>query len=252
MTMSTAIELLNVSKTFDLVTEKHSSIKAAVLSFRRPPRHRLLALHDVTLSIQQGETVAIIGKNGSGKSTLLRIVGRVYKPSSGRVHTVGRMSTMLDPGAGFHPDLTGRENVFFNAAIMGLSAQHIRAKLDSIFAFAELDQFIDAPVKTYSEGMLMRLGFSIAIETEPDILLIDESLGVGDIDFQAKCYERITKFGRSGGTIVFSTHDLPAARAVAPRAVWLQRGEVHFDGETNKAVDAYLDSLPHHERPLET
>ncbi len=172
--MKSAIAAHNIEKSFDIVREKQGSLKAAVLSFRRAPTQKLLALSHINLEISHGETVAIIGRNGSGKSTLLRIIGRVYKPSAGTIEVDGRMSTMLDLGAGFHPELTGRENVFFNGAIMGLSTAQVRDRLDRIIDFSELADFIDTPVKTYSAGMLMRLGFAIAVETDPDILLIDE------------------------------------------------------------------------------
>lgn len=238
--MEHAIQLTNLTKRFHLPTEAHGSLKAAVLSFRRSPVKKLLALNDVSLSVDHGETVAVIGRNGSGKSTMLRIIGKVYKPTSGAVTVNGRMSTMLDLGAGFHPELSGRENVFFNGAIMGLTTAQVKEKLDAIIEFSELSDFIDAAVKTYSAGMLMRLGFAVAVETNPDILLIDEVLAVGDAEFQAKCYQRIDDFKASGKTIVFVTHDLEAAKKVASRTIWLGKGEVIADGETSSTIDNYL------------
>jgi len=238
--MSTAILLSGVTKVFDLPHEKQTSIKAAVLSFRKPPVQRLVALDDVSASIEHGESVAVIGRNGSGKSTLLRIIARVYRQTSGTVEVNGRLSTMLDLGAGIEPELTGRENIFFNGAIMGLSMPQIRAKQDRIIEFSELDGFIDAPAKTYSNGMLLRLGFSIAIETDPDILLVDEVIAVGDAAFQQKCYRRINEFKNAGRTIVFVTHDLTAARSVASRAIWLDAGKVRADGEVKSVIDSYL------------
>jgi len=238
--MSTAIALQNVTKVFDLPHEKQTSFKAAVLSFRRPPTEKFLALNDITLSIDHGETVAIIGRNGSGKSTLLRVISRVYRHTSGTVETDGRLSTMLDLGAGIEPELTGRENIFFNGAIMGLSMAELRSKQDRIIDFSDLNSFIDAPAKTYSNGMLLRLGFSIAVETDPDILLIDEVLAVGDAAFQEKCYRRIEAFKNAGRTIVFVTHDLEAAAAVASRAIWLHKGEVCGDGEVGAVIETYL------------
>lgn len=235
-----AIELTNLTKHFKLLTEKHDSLKAALLSFKHSPIRDLLALDNISLAINHGETVAIIGRNGSGKSTMLRIIGRVYKPTSGTVEVDGRMSTMLDLGAGFHPELTGRENIFFNGAVMGLSMAQLRAKVDSIIGFSELADFIDSPVRTYSAGMLMRLGFAVAVETDPDILLIDEVLAVGDAGFQEKCYQRIDSFKAEGKTIVFVTHDLEAARLVASRTVWLDKGVVRADGETASSIEDYL------------
>ena len=246
--MTAAINVRNVSKEFELVREKHSSLKASVLSFRRTRPQRFPALTDVTLSIGHGETVAVIGRNGSGKSTLLRIIGRVYRPTSGTVEVEGRMSTMLDLGAGFHPELTGRENIYFNGAIMGLDSDEMSSKLSRIVDFSELNDFIDSPVKTYSDGMLMRLGFAIAVETDPDILLIDEVLAVGDAEYQLKCYERIESFKKAGRTIVFVTHDLDAAKSVASRAVWLHEGRVCADGDVASAIHSYITSLPHHEQ----
>jgi ABC-2 type transport system ATP-binding protein/lipopolysaccharide transport system ATP-binding protein len=238
--MRPAISLTNVSKVFDIVREKQVSLKAAVLSFRRPPSQKLVALQNLDLVVSHGEALAVIGRNGSGKSTLLGIIGRIYKPTTGTVEVDGRVATLLDPGAGFHPDLTGRENIFFNGAIMGLTTAQVRNCIDDVIEFAELNNFIDAPVKTYSSGMLLRLGFSIAVQTNPDILLIDEAIAVGDAKFQEKCYERIESFKRMGKTIVFVTHDLEAARSVASRALWLDKGKVCADGEPEKVIDAYL------------
>ncbi|MCX6344272.1 MAG: ABC transporter ATP-binding protein [Armatimonadetes bacterium] len=238
--MNHAIRLSHITKRFRLIQEMPGSLKAAVLSFKRPPVKELLALDDVSISIDHGETVAIIGRNGSGKSTILRIIGRVYLPSSGEIEVNGRMSTMLDLGAGFHPELTGRENIYFNAAIMGLSTAQIKNKFQDIIDFSELDDFIDTPVKSYSAGMLMRLGFAVAVETEPDILLIDEVLAVGDAEFQEKCYERIDSFKAAGKTIVFVTHDLEAAKKVASRTIWLNKGVLQADGDTHAAIEDYL------------
>ncbi|MHB9038350.1 MAG: ABC transporter ATP-binding protein [Armatimonadota bacterium] len=244
--MKPAIQLTNIAKVFQMTREKQGSLKSAILSFKRTPPQELLAIKDLNLTIGHGETVAIIGRNGSGKSTLLRIIGRVYKATGGKVEVDGRMSTMLDLGAGFHPDLTGRENIFFNGAIMGLSTAQVRERIDAIIDFSELNDFIDTPVKTYSAGMLMRLGFAVAVETDPDILLIDEVLAVGDAAFQEKCYDRIDSFKAAGRTIVFVTHDLEAARAVASRTIWFDRGEIRADGETCEVIGKYLATVPMH------
>lgn len=243
--MAAAIALHNVSKTFDINRGKHASLKASILSFRRSRPQRLAALSNVSLSIDHGETVAIIGRNGSGKSTMMGIIGRVYKPSCGTVEVSGRMCTILDPGAGFHPELTGRENIFFNGAIMGLTTAQVAAKIDRIVEFSGVSEFIDSPVKTFSQGMLVRLGFAIAVETDPEILLIDEALAYGDAEFQSKCYQRIASFKDEGRTIILVTHDLEAARLVASRTIWLHKGEVRADGDTAGSIEAYLASLPH-------
>lgn len=245
--MKPAIGLYGVNKVFDLVREKQTSLKAAILSFKRQPIQKLHALKDISISIEHGETVAIIGRNGSGKSTMLGIIGRIYKPTSGTIEVNGRMCTMLALGSGFHPDLTGRENIFFNGAVMGLTTAQVREKLDRIIEFSELEDFIDTPIKTYSDGMKMRLGFAIATETDPDILLIDEVLAVGDTAFQDKCYERIELFKNAGRTIVFVTHDLEAAKSVASRTIWLNRGEILADGETQSVINSYLATVPKHD-----
>lgn len=245
--MEAAIVVSNVTKSFEMLTDQHRSIKSALISFRRSKPQRLLAVKDVDFSINKGETVAIIGRNGSGKSTLLRVIGRVYKPTEGRVEIDGRMATMLDWGAGFHPELSGRENIFFYGAILGLTTPQIKERVDKIINFAELSEFIDAPVRTYSKGMLMRLGFSIAVGTDPDILLIDEVLVVGDAEFEEKCYDRIEAFKSTGRTIVFVTHDLEAARSVASRTIWIDKGVVRADGETQEVVNLYLSTIPKHE-----
>ncbi|MCX8053851.1 MAG: ABC transporter ATP-binding protein [Armatimonadetes bacterium] len=240
--MSTAIILRGVTKIFDVPHERQTSLKAAILSFRKPPIQKLIGLDDVSLTINQGESVAIIGRNGSGKSTLLRVISRVYRQTEGSVEVNGRLSTMLDLGAGIEPELTGRENIFFNGAVMGLTSAQIKSKLERIIDFSELNDFVDAHAKTYSNGMLLRLGFSIAIETDPDILLVDEVIAVGDAAFQQKCYRRITDFRNSGRTIVFVTHDLDAARLVASRAIWLDRGRVQEDGNVGGVIESYLST----------
>ncbi len=241
--MSTAIELIHVNKVFELTKDKSNSLKAAILSFKKRKRELVTAIKDLNLTISTGETVAVIGRNGSGKSTLLRLIGKVYKQSSGKIVVNGRMSTMLDLGAGIEPDLTGRENIYFNAAIMGIPSAKVDDRIDAIINFSELYDFIDAPAKTYSAGMLMRLGFAVSIETDPDILLIDEVLAVGDAAFQKKCYDRIHQFQNCGKTIVFVTHDLEAARKVASRAIWMQQGLIMADGKTDNVIDTYLKSI---------
>lgn len=243
--MGVAISVEHINKSFELLRGKHTSLKSALLTLRRGRPQSVAGLHDINLTINAGETVAVVGKNGSGKSTLLRTISRVYRPTSGSVTVDGRMSTMLALAAGFHPELTGRENVYFNGAILGLSAAEMASKIDRIIEFSELNDFIDAPVKTYSDGMLMRLGFSIAIETDPDILLIDEVLAVGDAEFQEKCYERIDSFKREGRTILFVTHDLDSARRVASRAIWMRSGMIAADGDTVQVINQYLASLTH-------
>ena len=238
--MKAAIEIHDLYKTFQLCHGRPRSLKSLVLSFSKQRYEELQALAGVDLQVQPGETVAIIGKNGSGKSTLLRIIGNVFKPTRGKVVVKGRISALLDLGAGFHPDLTGIENIYLNGAILGLRTKQIKEKLDDIIAFSELEKFIDTPIRTYSSGMVMRLGFSVAVQVDPDVLLVDEVLAVGDEAFQSKCYEKIREFQKAGKTIIFVTHDMDAARRVASRAIWLSNGQVRIDDGVDETLSAYL------------
>ena len=235
-----AVIVADLHKTFKLCHERGGSLKALALSFRRPKCEDIHALSGVSFSIQSGETVAVVGRNGSGKSTLLGVMSRVYKPTSGMVEMNGRVSSLLELGAGFHPDLTGIENIYLNGSILGMSRRVVRDRLDRIISFAELERFIDAPLRTYSSGMVMRLGFSIAVQVEPDILLVDEVLAVGDEDFQQKCYAKVREFQEAGKTIIFVSHDLKAIREVATRAIWLDSGEIKADDGVEAVLGAYL------------
>jgi len=243
--MRPAVELSGVSKIFRLCHGRNRSLKSLVLSFRRQKYENLVALDDVSLSVEPGETLAVIGKNGSGKSTLLRLLGNVFKPTHGKVVVRGQVSALLELGAGLHPELTGMENIFLNGTILGLRTREIRRRLGDILEFSELGKFIDAPLKSYSNGMVMRLGFSVAVQVDPDVLLVDEVMAVGDEAFQEKCYHKIAEFQKAGKTIIFVSHDLQAVRKVASRAVWLSAGRVQADGAVDRAIDAYLASIPH-------
>ncbi len=218
------------------------SLKALFAFQARQKPEPVWALRDLTFTVRAGESVAVIGRNGSGKSTLLGALARVYRPTQGRVEARGRVAPLLELGAGFHPDLTGRENIVLNGALLGLSRREIAARMDDIIAFSELESFMDTPIKTYSSGMQMRLGFSIAVQTEPDILLVDEVLAVGDEAFQHKCYRQIERFQREGRTILFVSHDLDAVKRVAPRTLWIVKGEMRQDGPTDEVVEAYLEA----------
>lgn len=220
-----------------------NTLKALVLSFRSPKTEELWALKGVDLSVAHGETLAVIGRNGSGKSTMLGIIGRIYKPTSGDVLVNGRVSALLELGAGFHPELTGIENIYLNGAILGIRTKDMKDKVDDIVEFSELQKFIDAPLKSYSKGMVMRLGFAVAVQVNPDVLLIDEVLAVGDEAFQAKCYHKIEEFQQMGKTIVFVSHDLEAVRRVASRAIWLDDGVIRAEGATESVLDAYMSSI---------
>jgi lipopolysaccharide transport system ATP-binding protein len=235
-----AITVNDLHKTFRLSHERHGSLKSLMLSLRKRTYDYVHALKGISFEVTEGETLAIIGKNGSGKSTLLSIMARVYKPTSGTVVMNGRVSGLLALGAGFHPGLTGIENIYLNGSILGLSRREITKRLDNIVSFAELEGFIDAPLRTYSSGMVMRLGFSVAIQVDPDILLVDEVLAVGDEQFQRKCYEHVRAMQSAGKTIVFVSHDLNAIRDAATRAIWLDAGEIRADDGVDSVLDAYL------------
>jgi len=242
--VSSVIRFENVSKKFNLHRERARSFQELALSlFRRDTDSRdeeFWALRDVSFTVEQGETVGLIGPNGAGKSTALKLVSRIIEPTSGRIEANGRVGALLELGAGFHPDLSGRENVYLNGSILGLSRAQIRQKIAGIIAFAELERFIDMPVKHYSSGMRMRLGFSIAAHIEPEILLVDEVLAVGDAAFQRKCLERIDRMRSEGTTILFVSHSTEMVRKLCSRAVWLDEGELVADGSAESVATRYL------------
>ena len=209
------------------------------------------ALRDVSLAVEPGDAVGLVGRNGSGKTTLLRSISGIIKPTSGRVEVGGRVASLLELGAGFHQDFTGRENVYLNGSIHGLSRARVREVMDEIVAFAELEQFIDLPVRTYSSGMYMRLGFSVAAHIQSDVLLLDEVFAVGDEQFQRKCFGKIAEFKNRGGTILFVSHDAQAVERLCDRAVLLRQGEVAFDGPTREAIAEYRRLLAADANPEE-
>ena len=198
-------------------------------------------LENINIEIKKGETVALIGTNGSGKSTLLKLMTKIIYPTKGKIITVGKLTSLLELGAGFHDDFTGRENIYFNASIFGLTRSEIDKKVDDIIAFSELEEFIDNPVRTYSSGMYMRLAFSVAINVNAEILLIDEILAVGDQHFQDKCFDKLKELKESDKTIVIVSHSLDSIRKLCTRAIWIKDGHVEMDGETNKVIDKYLE-----------
>ncbi len=238
-----AVTVEDVSRRFRIHGRDAGTLKDLVVLRGRTQPQDVVALSHVSLTIAPGEAVGLIGRNGSGKSTLLRIAAGIIKPSSGRVATTGRIGSLLELGAGFHPDFSGRENVFLNGSIQGLPRRQIRERFDEIVAFAELEHAIDRPVRTYSSGMYMRLGFAIAAFLDADILLLDEVFAVGDEAFQRKCFGRIFEFKQRGGTIVFVSHDAVAVERLCERAVLLEHGEVAFDGPTHEAIVRYRRSL---------
>ena len=236
-----SIEIRNMSKSFKIMYDKPLTLKDRLISWKRNKYEMRTVLHDITLDIKKGETVALIGVNGSGKSTLLKIMTKILYPNKGTVKTYGKLSSLLELGAGFHPDFTGRENIYFNAAIFGLSRQEIDKRMDEIIEFSELGAFIDNPVRVYSSGMYMRLAFSIAINVDAEILLIDEILAVGDQHFQVKCFKKLEELKNSNKTIVIVTHNLQQVNELCSRAIWVQNGVIKLDGNPKEVVKAYLE-----------
>ena len=233
----------SVTKRFRLYDERNQSLKAALMRGRRARYEEFLALEDVSVEIMQGTTVGFIGENGSGKSTLLKCIARILRPDSGRITTNGKISALLELGAGFHPELSGRENVYLNGSILGLSTKEIDRRFDDIVEFAGLHRFIDSAVKNYSSGMYVRLGFSVAIHVDPDILLVDEVLAVGDEQFQTKCAEKFAELRSQGKTIVLVSHSLGAIRSMCENVVWLEHGRIHEMGDAGDVVDSYVRKM---------
>ena len=231
----------NVYKTFNVYLDRANTIKEKLLFFKsRNRKEKREVLKGINLKIKQGEVVALIGTNGSGKSTLLKLMTKIIYPNKGKIYTEGKLTSLLELGAGFHPDFSGRENIYFNASIFGLTKKEIDERLEDIIEFSELRPFIDNPVRTYSSGMYMRLAFSVAINVDADILLIDEILSVGDEHFQNKCFDKMRELKAKGKTMVFVTHSMQSVRNLCDRAVWLCNGEIKMDGETNTVVDEYI------------
>ena len=243
MKKNNAIEVRKMYKSFNVYSDKANTLKEKMLFWKRGNKEIRTVLKDINLDIQKGETVALIGTNGSGKSTLLKLMTKIIYPTSGKIETKGKLTSLLELGAGFHPDFSGRENIYFNASIFGLSRTEIDKRLDDIIRFSELEEFIDNPVRTYSSGMFMRLAFSVAINVDADILLIDEILSVGDKRFQDKCFERLTELRDSDKTIIIVTHSLDSIRKLCTRAIWVKDGVINMDGKTNQVVDKYLEEV---------
>lgn len=241
MSKNIAIEVKNVYKNFNVYYDRANTLKERLLFLgKRNKKEKREILNDINLKIKKGETVALIGVNGSGKSTLLKLMTKIIYPNKGTITTNGKLTSLLELGAGFHPDFSGRENIYFNASIFGLTKKEIDRRLNQIIEFSELENFIDNPVRTYSSGMYMRLAFSVAINVDADILLIDEILSVGDQHFQEKCFEKMRELKKEGKTMVFVTHSLGAARKLCDRAVWLYQGKIKMDGNTDKVIDEYI------------
>ena len=220
--------------------DKANSLKEKVLFWKRNRKEIREVLKDINLNIKKGEAVALIGVNGSGKSTLLKLMTKIIYPNSGTIKTNGKLTSLLELGAGFHPDFSGRENIYFNASIFGLTRKQIDERLEQIIEFSELGSYIDNPVRTYSSGMYMRLAFAVAINVDADILLVDEVLAVGDQHFQEKCIEKMKELKEQGKTMVFVTHSMQTVKEFCSRAVWLCDGVIKMDGKPDDVIEEYL------------
>jgi lipopolysaccharide transport system ATP-binding protein len=244
--MNAAVTIRNVTKFY----RRYSSSQPATLQEAwikglkgfQPPQ-KFLALDDISFELRPGIMTGVIGQNGAGKSTLLRLIGSVGKPDTGSIDVQGRIGALIDLGAGFHPDLTGRENVYINGVISGLTRAEIRSRFDQIVNFAELEQFIDSPLRTYSTGMQMRLAFSVAAHIDPDILLIDEVLAVGDVGFQRKCLDRIAQFKTNGCTILLVSHDIQMVERMCDEVIWMRSGQIAMQGPASDVVRCYVDAI---------
>ena len=242
------ISVKDVHKSFKVYFDKGTSLKEKLLFWKRNRHEVRQVLKGISFDIHKGETVGLIGRNGCGKSTMLKMLTGIYWPNAGELDIKGRVSSLIELGAGFHPDMSGRDNIYTNASIFGLSKKEIDARLDDIITFSELEEFIDNPVRTYSSGMYMRLAFSVAINVDADVLLIDEILAVGDSNFQAKCFAKLRDLKAKGITIVIVTHDSGTIQSFCDRAIWIEDGHVQFDGESTKAIDKYLEYMSNEKR----
>lgn len=240
----TAVRIDHVSKTFRLYRERNQTIKSAIMRGRTSVHDEFLALDDVSFDVPAGSTFALIGSNGSGKSTLLKCLARIYYPNRGSITAFGKVAAMLEVGSGFHSELSGRENVFLNGSILGMTKKELTRKFDEIVDFSGVEQFIDQPVKNYSSGMYVRLGFAIAINVNPEILVVDEVLAVGDAEFQAKCKVKFEDYHRAGKTVILVSHDMDSVRGLCDQAAWLRDSKLIEVGPTKAIVAAYEKSLP--------
>ena len=244
--MTNIIEVMDISKKYVLPSKRPSNTLRDALSdlldFRKQepvPDKILWALRGVSFNVADGEKLGIVGNNGAGKSTLLKILTQIIRPTSGEAILRGRVGSLLEIGTGFHQELSGRENIYLNGAVLGMKRAEIEKKFDEIVAFAEVEMFLETPVKFYSTGMFMRLAFAIAANLEPDILIVDEVLAVGDVAFQKKCLNRMREIGEQGRTVIFVSHDLESIARLCTRAIWLEKGTIRQDGNAREVVDNY-------------
>ena len=238
-----AIDVVDVYKSFKVYHDKGSSMKEKILFRNRNQYERRNVLNGISLHVEKGEAIGLIGKNGCGKSTLLKLLTRIMYPDSGKILIDGRVSSLIELGAGFHPDMTGRENIYINASIFGLTRPEIEAKFQDIVDFSELSEYIDTPVRTYSSGMYMRLAFAVAINVCADILLIDEILAVGDASFQAKCFQKLKKVKATGTTIVIVSHSLGQIEEICDRSIWISNGKIQMEGLPKEVHEVYLHTM---------
>lgn len=238
-----AVRVDDVSKSFRMYHERNQTLKSTIMRGRRSVHEDFWALKDVTFDVPVGSTFALIGSNGSGKSTLLKCLANIYSPNRGSITHYGKLAAMLEVGSGFHAELSGRENIFLNASILGMSKKEVTRKFDEIVEFSGVEQFIDQPVKNYSSGMYVRLGFSIAINVQPDVLVVDEVLAVGDADFQAKCFSKFDSLKAEGKTVILVSHDMGTVERMCDNAAWLSHGELRTVGDASSTIAAYKESL---------
>jgi ABC-type polysaccharide/polyol phosphate transport system ATPase subunit len=241
--MTNAVSITNVSKKFRLYHERNQTLKSAIMRRRRSVYEDFWALRDVSFDVEQGSTFGLIGSNGSGKSTLLKCLAKIYWPTSGSISYAGRMAALLEVGSGFHHELSGRENIYLNGSILGMSRKEIDRKFDDIIEFSGVEQFIDQPVKNYSSGMYVRLGFSVAISVEPDILIVDEVLAVGDAEFQEKCFQKFRDYRQQGRTVILVSHSMSSVRTMCDQVAWLNKGELMTVGAAEATIAAYEGSI---------
>jgi ABC-type polysaccharide/polyol phosphate transport system ATPase subunit len=237
------VEAVDVSKKFRLVKERNNSLKATIMRGRRVVAEDFWALNDVSFGVRRGETFGLIGENGSGKSTMLKCLTKILRPDQGTVRVDGKVSALLELGAGFHPELSGRENVFLNGAILGLPQKELKKRFDEIVDFAGVEEFIDEPVKNYSSGMYVRLGFSVAINVDPDVLFVDEVLAVGDEAFQRKCQEKFNELRQAGKTVVMVSHGMPGVQSQCDRVAWFSHGRLMKIGSPREVIEAYTETV---------
>ena len=238
-----AIEVNDIQKSFKVYFDKSNLLKERVLFWKRNRYERRDVLKGISFSVRKGEAVGLVGHNGCGKSTMLKLLTKIMYPDSGTIEMKGRVSALIELGAGFHPDMSGRENIYTNAAIFGLTKKEIDKKIDDIIAFSELAEFIDNPVRIYSSGMYMRLAFAVAINVDADILLIDEILAVGDAAFQQKCFNRLKEIKAQGTTIVIVSHSLGQIEEICERSIWIDGGRIRAEGEPEKVHVEYLEYM---------